>query len=72
MSKPNCIAKTCKRVASSRGLCRACYESARRQVSLGNRAWGELEDLGLVLPVDRRPSRNPFLRALEDLEGGGS
>lgn len=62
-----CLVAECGRLTYARGMCRSCYESARRQVCLGNRTWDELVGMGLALAA-RRLVRNPLTIALQQLE----
>lgn len=50
---------TCgKRVPMFRGMCRSCYNAARRDVRSGLTTWARLEAAGLALPAQTRQQRN--------------
>jgi len=64
-----CLVDQCAGPSYARGLCRCCYESARRQIASGKRSWPELVEIGLA--KDARPYiRNPFMLALQQIDGG--
>lgn len=46
----DCIVPGCSRPAELRGLCKACYVSAKRAVLLGRIDWPTLEKHRLILP----------------------
>ncbi len=60
-----CLTPGCKDAASSRGLCRSCYQAARYLVNHGRASWGELEALGLCAEKATRNEATKFHEALE-------
>lgn len=59
-----CLTPGCVEDARCRGLCKACYSTARLRVSSGLNSWEQLENVGLVLP-SKAPERTAFSTALE-------
>jgi hypothetical protein len=51
MERVDCLTPDCSGVARSRGLCAACYGTARLRVASGLNTWTELEVAGLALPT---------------------
>lgn len=49
-----CLTPICEGKRKSRGLCDACYATAKRDVFHGRTTWERLEDQGLCLPARRR------------------
>ena len=66
-TRDECLAAGCPRPIYARGICRQCYESARRQIAAGRRSWDDLERLGVVLPA-RPLVRNPLTIALQAID----
>jgi len=62
-----CIVGECGREIYARGICRSCYESARRQIAAGRRSWDGLVEIGMALPA-RQLIRNPLTLALQKLD----
>jgi len=63
---PKCLTPGCDNNASTRGICVACYQTARREIRRNTITWEELEKMGLTLPTrrKRRPISGPFAIAL--------
>ncbi len=61
MSDEQCIIPECERKARSRGLCTACYISARLRITAGETTWEQLGELGLA--HKRRYPAGPFIKA---------
>ena len=53
MSKTKCAIKACNEEAATRGLCKSCYQNARRRVEAGEFTWEELERKRIVRPTTR-------------------
>ena len=66
-TKNGCLVEECRREPYARGMCRSCYESARRQIVAGNRSWEELVEMGLARTA-QRVVRNPLTLALQRAE----
>ena len=64
-----CLVGDCGRSIYARGMCRSCYESARRQIAAGRRTWDDLVRIGMALPA-RPLVRNPLTIALQQLDEG--
>lgn len=64
--KARCL--VCDNVASSRGLCSSCYQSAAGVVKSGKVTWEQLETLGLANAPTRsgRGSKSAIVQAMED------
>ena len=52
-----CITYGCEREIYTRGLCRSCYQRARRYIAAGETTWDELLKLGLCHPKKGRVSK---------------
>ena len=64
-TEDTCLNPHCESAPAARGLCRACYASAKTLVNQGGLTWEALEAAGKCLPsVRKRPavSRTAWLR----------
>ena len=61
-----CEVPGCERARYCRGLCKACYNAASRQVRLGKTTWDKLFEEGLV---GAKVKRNPFTEAFQKRPG---
>lgn len=50
MSQTECLIPNCDRNTACRGLCTACYQTAKREIQLKRTTEQELMDRGLMLP----------------------
>lgn len=57
----DCNVKGCKSPQYCRGLCRPCYEAARRRILTGETSWAELETLGMA---NRATRQNKLVKTL--------
>ena len=65
-----CIAGDCGNIVYARGLCRACYQSARYHIQRGTTTWAKLEALGLAAPhAYARPLARALARATDNTAG---
>lgn len=62
-SKETCL--VCDRKRFVRGLCKPCYQAARRSVKQNKATWEELEHAGLILPAGLGGHSSPFVNALQ-------
>jgi hypothetical protein len=51
-----CLAPSCPKKATTRGLCHSHYQSALRLVNLGRITWSKLERAGKAIPPAQRPA----------------
>ena len=58
MNDPKCLNPHCEKQQFQRGLCRSCYQSARRYVKLGKTSWENLVNQGKAL-VPLKPGFQP-------------
>jgi hypothetical protein len=65
---PCLTCKPPKRPARWRGLCLACYRSARRLIEAGQATEAQLIADGLMLPAARGPRPSDFRHRLEQIE----
>lgn len=66
-----CLIEGCNSKAKSRGLCVACYQTARQSVRTGKTTWADLEKVGLAKPSTRKHNGvSAFAAAFERVKLG--
>jgi len=63
--KPQCLVPDCTNPPEVRGMCRSCYQAARKRVADGQITWEQLEAEGLAQPAYERAA-GPFERAFRE------
>jgi len=63
-----CLVNKCEREACSRGLCMACFVSAKRYVKSGKITEEKLINRGLILPSKTKGGISPLRAALQEIE----